>query len=207
MSTPRHKQAAALPDYRKATLRNGRGAPTTEAEAEAASAHFIAVCRRGDERARLAALFSLLEPPAAIDGRKLTKAEVDAYTLAVNYARGTASQPDEFPKLAGKMAKRASARIFTVFAAAMDAVKREQAGWNETDGHRMAALQAKLELEKNLGRLPLQKQVKERAFEILMRCRWRKFSPLEPKAKRWSKILASAGLDYLPKAKRGPAAR
>ena len=161
--------------------------------------------RRLEEKQRLARLFSLLEPPSTIDKKRLTKGEVDAYTLAVNYARGTAPCPQEFLKLTHTMTKRASARFFAVCAAAMEAVKREQAGWNETDGHRMAALQAKLELEEHLGKLPTQKQVKRHAFQILNRCRWRTFSPMAPEAKRWSKILASVGLDYLQPGVRGPA--
>jgi hypothetical protein len=159
--------------------------------------------RRMEEKHRLARLFSLLEPPAAIDGRKLTKADLESYTLAVNHARRTAKDDLAFLHLAHKKTRAADARFFAVCAAAMDAVKREQAGWNETDGHRMAALQAKLELEERLGRLPLQMQVKKHAFGILMRCRWRTFAPLEPENKRWSKILSSVGLAYLPTATRG----
>ena len=89
----------------------------------------------------------------------------------------------------------------------MAAVKEEREHqFNATDGHRMAALQAKLELERNTGALPTQKQVKARAFQIVslfIKTRNQDFAPMEPQAKRWSKILASVSLDYLPEGGRG----
>lgn len=200
----RRKEQAALPDYRKASL-------SAENEGDDAQSHFIAVCRREDELGRLSAIFSKLEPPAMIDGRKLTATEIQAYALAVNFARGTASSPDEFLKPTATMAKKASVRFFKICAAAMEAVKVDREHkYSATDGHRMAALQAKLELERNTGTLPTQKQVKERAFHIVrlfIKSHRQDFAPMEPEAKRWSKILSSVGLDYLDTAVRGKGER
>ena len=201
MKTPlRRKELAALPDYRKANISVGSETPE-------AIAHVFAVCRRGDESRLLNSLLDVLEPPASIGGKKLSVGEVQAYLLAVNFARGTASSPDEFLKLTSTMSRKASARFFIICAAAMEAVKAERAQeYSPTDGHRMAALQAKLELERNTGTLPTQKQVKARAFQIVqlfIKNRDQDFSPLEPKNKRWSKILTSVNLDYLPKGVRG----
>lgn len=200
----RRRAVKPLPDLRKASLKVGTESPEAEAR-------FLGVCRRQDEAARLMAIMGKLEPPAAIDGQKLSKAEVDAYALAVNHARGTAPQADQFLKLADTMAKRASARFFTICAAAMRAVKDERSNqYTQTDAHRMAALQAKLELETSLGCLPTQAQVKARAFDLVrlfIKRRGQDFEPLEPDAKRWSKILQSVALDYLPRKTRGPGAK
>lgn len=142
-----------------------------------------------------------------MDGRKLTPLDVKAYALAVNYARGTASDPSKFFDVVDAQTKKASVRFFRICAAAMESVKAERSRqYSVTDGHRMAALQAKLELERNAGELPTQKQVKERAFQIaslFIKNRNQDFAPYEPGNKRWSKILVSVGLDYLPRGVRG----
>jgi hypothetical protein len=153
--------------------------------------------RRRIERDMLEGLFHPIKPPVSINKQVVTGEDIDAFVLAVNHARRTAKDELAFLHLVHKKTLAADVRFFAVCAAAMDAVEKERAGWNDTDGHRMAALQAKLELEKNLGTLPTQKAVKEHAFDILMRCRWLTFSPREPRDKRWSKILDSVGLDYL----------
>lgn len=193
-----------LPNYRKA------GLSPTQQDTDTATDHFVAVCRRQDEIARMSELFNQLEPPTSIDGKKLTDGELQAYSLAVNYARGTASKPDEFLKLTGTMTKRANnaaVRFFQICAAAMQAVKIERAHqYSVTDGHRMAALQAKLELERNTGKLPTQIEVKERAFalvKLFIKSRNQDFAPYEPENRRWSKILASVGLGYLRAGVRG----
>jgi hypothetical protein len=89
----------------------------------------------------------------------------------------------------------------------MQAVKIEREHqYSVTVGHRMAALQAKLELERNTGKLPTQKLVKMRAFalvKLFIKSRNQDFAPYEPANKRWSKILKSAGLDYLQVGVRG----
>jgi len=195
------KVQVPLPNYRKA------GLSPTQQDTDTATDHFVAVCRRQDEIARMSELFNQLEPPTSIDGKKLNVAELQAYSLAVNFARGTALKPDEFLKLTETMAKRANVRFFQICAAAMQSVKIEREHqYNVTDGHRMAALQAKLELERNTGKLPTQKQVKMRAFalvKLFIKSRNQDFAPYEPANKRWSKILKSAGLDYLQVGVRG----
>jgi hypothetical protein len=190
--------AKPLRDFRSARLSVGGGSPEDWK-------HFVAVCRRQDEIALLETMLNKLDPPAAIDGRKLSPAEVQAYCLAVNFARGTARNPGEFPRLVSIQTGKASVRFFKICAAAMEAVQAERARkYSATDGHRMAALQAKLELQQNTGELPTMLQVKKRAFSILQRfCKKQDFAPLEPENKRWSKILKSVNLDYLPEAVKG----
>jgi hypothetical protein len=195
------KVQVPLPNYRKA------GLSPTQQDTDTATDHFVAVCRRQDEIARMSELFNQLKPPTSIDGKKLIDWELQAYSLAVNFARGTALKPDEFLKLTETMAKRANVRFFQICAAAMQSVKIEREHqYSVTDGHRMAALQAKLELERNTGKLPTQKQVKMRAFalvKLFIKSRNQDFAPYEPANKRWSKILKSAGLDYLQVGVRG----
>lgn len=190
----RRHVAKALPDFRKASLSVGNEGPESVA-------HFQAVLNRSIEAATLRDIFDQLQEPTTLDGRKLSEAEVQAYALAVNFARGTARQPEEFLKLVSKQARKASPRFFRICVAAMEAVRAERDHkFTATEGHRMAALQAKLELERDTGEEPTQKQVKQRAFEIvslLIKNRNQNFAPLEPENKRWSKILKSVSLDYL----------
>lgn len=200
MNQLRRKKQTVLPDYRRGSVSVGRETPE-------AIAHAFAVCRRQDEIAMLNGILNQLEPPDKIEGKTLSDTEKQAYALAVNYARGTAPNPDEFLKLTATMGGKAHVRFFLICAAAMAAVKIERNHkYTVTDGHRLAALQAKLELERNTGTLPTQRQVKERAYDIIrlfIKRRNQDFAPYEPENKRWSKILTSVKLDYLTRSVRG----
>lgn len=192
--------AKPLPDYRSARLSVGNETPDD-------MAHFVAVFHREEEITLLNSMLETLSPPATINGKKLTIADHQAYALAVNHARGTSRNPNAFQIVVEAQTRKASVRFFHICAAAMEAVKAEKnRQFGVTEAHRMAALQAKLELERDTGELPTQKRVKQRAFEIvslLIKNRKQNFAPYGPEHKRWSKILTSVNLDYLPPAVKG----
>jgi len=162
---------------------------------------FKAAFRRHGELFKLRELM-LVKRPHNNGERSFSKRDERSYYEAWSYAQGFDSI---FLKSVSSAAKAADVRFFEVTTQAMRDV-REARGMKVscTIGHMVAAIQAKLELEQSLGCLPTQKQVKDRAFFLVMYL-WKDqdFSPYESKHKAWSKIFKAAGLDYLPRAVRG----
>lgn len=162
---------------------------------------FTREMRRAGEYAIMREIL-LVKRPHNNGERSFSGRDEGTYFTAWNHAQGFDSI---FIQLVEAAAKSADARFFEVTSQAMRDVKEaRKIKVSCTNGHVVAAIQAKLELERSLDRLPTQKEVKERAFKLVI---WlwntQDFAPYDPDDKRWSKILKAAGLDYLPRGTRG----